>query len=125
MVATYGGNYASGNIIDPTNFGTNVKDRQVSVQVSVPLLEGGALRARVAEARAKKSKAQAEFMSAQRKAALNARQSYAAVLSGVSQVHALQSTIAAGHNAVKGSKAGYGLGNSHQQRCAQCGAATL
>lgn len=110
MVASYGGNYSSGNITQLINFGTNVRDRQVSVQVSVPLLEGGALRAHVAEARAKKSKAQADFTAAQRQAALTARQSYSAVLSGVSQVQALETAIAAGRNSVKGNKVGYGLG---------------
>jgi len=123
MVATYGGNYSSGNITETTNFGTNVKDRQVSVQVTVPLLEGGALHAHVAEARAKRAKAQADFTAAQRQAALSARQSYAAVLSGISQVHALETAVAAGHSAVKGNRIGYGLGirinsdvlNSEQQ----------
>jgi outer membrane protein len=110
MVATYGGNYSSGNITEPTNFGSNVKDRQVSIQVTVPLLEGGALQARVAEARAKRSKAQADLAAAERQAALSARQSYAAVLSGVSQVRALETAIAAGRNAVKGNRVGYGLG---------------
>ena len=123
MVATYGGNYSSGNITEPTNFGTNVKDRQVSVQVSVPLLEGGALHAHVAEARAKRAKAQADYTAAQRQAALSARQSYAAVLSGISQVRALETAVTAGHSAVKGNRIGYGLGirinsdvlNSEQQ----------
>jgi outer membrane protein len=110
MIATYGGNYSSGNIIEPNNFGTRVRDRQVSIQVSVPLLEGGALHAHVTEARAKRSKAQADFTGAQRQAALSARQSYAAVLSGVSQVHALETAVAAGHSAVKGNRVGYGLG---------------
>lgn len=110
MIATYGGNYSSGNISDPVNFGSNVKDRQVSIQVSVPLLDGGAIQARVGEARSKKSKAQADYSAAQRQAALTARQSYAAILSGASQVQALQIAIAAGRSAVKGNKAGYGLG---------------
>ena len=110
LVASYGGNYSSGNITEPTNFGSNVKDRQVSIQFSVPLLEGGAVRAHVAEARAKKSKAQADLTGAQRQATLNTRQSYAAILSGVSQVHALETAVAAGRSAVKGNKVGYGLG---------------
>jgi outer membrane protein len=110
LVASYGGNYSSGNITEPSNFGTNVKDRQVSIQFSVPLLEGGALRARIAEARSKRSKAQADFTGAQRQATLNTRQAYAAILSGVSQVHALETAVTAGRSAVKGNKVGYGLG---------------
>jgi outer membrane protein len=123
MVATYGGNYSSGNITDPSNFGSNVKDRQISVQVTVPLFDGGALQAHVAEARAKRAKARADFTAAQRQAALGARQSFAAVVSGVAQVHALETAEAAGHSAVKGNRIGYGLGirinsdvlNSEQQ----------
>jgi len=123
MVATYGGNYSSGNITETTNFGTNVKDRQVSVQVSVPILEGGAIHAHVAEARAKRAKAQSDYTAAQRQAALSARQSFAAVLSGVSQVRALETAVTAGRSAVKGNRIGYGLGirinsdvlNSEQQ----------
>lgn len=123
MVATYGGNYSSGNITQPNNFGTHVRDRQVSIQVSVPLLEGGALRAHVAESHAKRAKAQADLTGAERQAALSARQSYAAVLSGVSQVHALETAVTAGRSAVKGNRIGYGLGirinsdvlNSEQQ----------
>jgi outer membrane protein len=123
MVATYGGNYSSGNITETTNFGTNVKDRQVSVQVSVPILEGGAIHAHVAEARAKRGKAQSDYTAAQRQAALSARQSFAAVLSGISQVRALETAVTAGHSAVKGNRIGYGLGirinsdvlNSEQQ----------
>jgi outer membrane protein len=110
LVASYGGNYSSGNITEPTNFGTNVKDRQVGIQFSVPLIEGGAIRAHVAEARAKRSKAQADLTGAQRQATLSTRQSYAAILSGISQVHALETAVAAGKNAVKGNKVGYGLG---------------
>lgn len=110
LVASYGGNYSSGNITEPTNFGTNVKDRQVGLQFSVPLIEGGAIRAHVTEARAKRSKAQADLTGAKRLATLNTRQSYAAILSGISQVHALETAVAAGKNAVKGNKVGYGLG---------------
>jgi outer membrane protein len=110
MVATYGGNYSSGNITDPVNFGTNVKDRQISLQVSVPLLDGGAIHARVGEARARRSKAGADLAAAQRQAAVSARQSFSAVLSGISQVGALEMAVAAGESSVKGNRIGYGLG---------------
>lgn len=110
MVATYGGNYSAGNITEPTNYGTNVKDRSIGVQFSVPLLDGGAMSARVAEARAKRAKAKADLDAAQRQAALNAKQSFAAVLSGLSQIKALETAVAAGRSAVKGNRIGYGLG---------------
>jgi outer membrane protein len=110
LVATYGRNSSGGNITEPVDFGTNVRDRSVGVQFSLPLLDGGALHARVIEARAKRGKANADLATAARHAALDAKQAYAAVLSGASQVKALQTALAAGKNAVKGNRIGYGLG---------------
>ena len=110
LVATYGGNYSAGNITEPTDFGTNVRDKQVSVQFSMPLFSGGGIQAQVAESRAKRAKAQADLTAAQRQAALDARQAYSGVLSGVSQVQALETAVAAGQSAVKGNRIGYGLG---------------
>lgn len=110
LVASYGGNYSAGNITEPTNFGTNVHDKRIGVQVSVPILDGGGLHAEAAEARAKRSKAEADLLAAQRQAALDARQAFGGVLSGVSQVRALQTAVSAGRSALKGNRIGYGLG---------------
>jgi outer membrane protein len=110
LVATYGGNYAGGNINEPVNFGTNVHDRQVSIQISLPLLDGGGMHAQVVEARAQRAKAQSDLSATQRKVTLDARLAYAAVLSGISQVRALETALAAGQRSVKGNRAGYGLG---------------
>ena len=110
LVASYGGNYSGGNVTDPVNFGTNVRDKQITVQLSMPLLDGGGMQAAVAEARAQRSKAQSDLTAAQRQAALDARQSFSAALSGASQVLALQAAVSAGQNAVKGNRIGYTMG---------------
>jgi outer membrane protein len=110
LVATYGGNYAGGNITDPINYDTIVRDKAISVQFNMPLLDGGGMHAQVAEARAQRAKAQSDITTAQRQAALDARQSYAAALSGASQVEALETAVSAGLSAVKGNRVGYGLG---------------
>ena len=110
LIAAYGGNYATGNITDPVNFGTNVRDKQINLQVSMPLLDGGGMSARVAEARALRSKAMADLVGAQRQAALDAKQAYSSVISGLSQVSAPESAVSAAQNAVKGNRIGYGLG---------------
>jgi outer membrane protein len=110
LIASYGSNYASGNITEPVDFGSNVRDTQISVQFTVPLFDGGGLHAQVAEALAKRAKAQADLNSAQRQSSVDAKQAYAAVLSGVSQVQALEAAVAAGKSAVKGNRIGYGLG---------------
>jgi outer membrane protein len=110
LIAAYGGNYATGNITEPVNFGTNVRDKQINLQVSMQLLDGGGISARVREARALHSKALADLVGAQRQAALDAKQAYSGVISGLSQVSALESAVSAAQNAVKGNRIGYGLG---------------
>jgi len=123
LIAAYGGNYSSGNIINPSNYASRVRDGQVSLQLSMPLLDGGGFKAQVHEARAKHRKAEAELDVAQRQAALDARQAYAGVLNGLAQVEALKAAVAAGANSVRGNRIGYGLGirinsdvlNSEQQ----------
>ncbi len=110
LIASYGGNYAGGNITDPINYDTIVRDKEISVQVTMPLLDGGGMHAQVAEARAQRNKAQADVTTARRQAALDARQSYAAVLNGASQVKALETAVSSGQSAVKGNQVGYGLG---------------
>lgn len=110
LIATYGGNYSGGNITEPVNYDTIVHDKQVTLQVTVPLLDGGGIHAQVAEARAQRAKAESDVNVAQRQAALDARQSYSAAVSGVSQVEALEAAVAAGQSAVKGNRVGYGLG---------------
>ena len=110
LVASYGGNYSSGNITNPTDYAANVRDKQLNIQISMPLADGGGLAAHAAEARAKHGKAQADLDVAQRAAALDARQAYSAVMNGVSQIQALQIAVTAGQSAVKGNRIGYGLG---------------
>lgn len=110
LIATYGGSYAGGNTTELVNYDTIVRDKQISVQVTVPLLDGGGMHAQIAEARAQRAKAQADVIIAQRQAALEARQSYAAAVSGASQVQALETAVSAGESALKGNKVGYGLG---------------
>lgn len=110
LVASYGGNYSAGNITEPDNFATRVHDKVVSVEVTVPILDGGGMHAQVAEARADRSKALADLAAAQRQAALDAYKAYAAIVSGLAQIQALEVAVSAGKNAVKGNRIGYRLG---------------
>jgi outer membrane protein len=110
LIATYGGNYAGGNITDPINYDTIVRDKQINLQVTMPLLDGGGMHAQVAEARAQRARTQSDLIAARRQAALDARQSFAAALSGASQVEALETAVSAGQSALKGNRVGYGLG---------------
>ena len=110
LIASFGANYSSGNIVNPVNYATHVHDTEVDLQVTVPLLDGGGLHAQVAESRALRNEAQAEFEAARRQAGTDARQAFDEVVSDLSQVKALQVAITAGHEAVEGNRAGYRLG---------------
>lgn len=110
LVASYGGNYSSGNIVNPINYATHVHDKEVDLQITVPLLDGGGLHAQVAESRALRNEAQQNFEAARRQAGTDARQAFDEVVSDLSQVNALQVAIAAGREAVNGNRAGYSLG---------------
>lgn len=110
LVASYGSNYSSGNIVNPINYATHVHDKEVDLQVSVPLLDGGGMHAQVAESRALRNEAQENYEAARRQAGTDARQAFDEVVSDLSQVKALQVAIAAGQEAVNGNRAGYSLG---------------
>ena len=110
LVASYGANYSSGNIVNPVNYATHVHDKEVDLQVTVPLLDGGGLHAQVAESRALRNEAQENFEAARRQAGVDARQAFDEVVSDISQVKALRVAIAAGQEAVNGNRAGYSLG---------------
>lgn len=110
LVASYGANYSSGNIVNPTNYATHVHDKEVDLQVTVPLLDGGGLHAQVAESRALRNEAQENLEAARRQAGVDARQAFDEVVSDISQVKALRVAIAAGQEAVTGNRAGYSLG---------------
>ncbi len=110
LVASYGANYSSGNIVNPVNYATHVHDSEIDLQVTVPLLDGGGLQAQVAESRALRNEAQENLEAARRQAATDARQAFDEVVSDLSQVKALQVAIDAGREAVNGNRAGYRLG---------------
>ncbi len=110
LVASYGGNYSSGNIVNPIDYATHVRDKEVNVQVSVPILDGGGLGAQVGESRARLNEAQAQYEAARRAAASDARQAFAKVSGSLAQASALEASVSSGENSVKGNRAGYALG---------------
>lgn len=110
LVASYGKNYASGNVSSPTDYESRTESTQIGVQLSVPLYSGGGTNARVKEAIANVGRATAEHEVARRKAATEARQAYTAVMNGLAQIEALQSALESSGSSVKGNQVGYKLG---------------
>lgn len=110
LVASYGGNSSSRSLTTPDDYSTRAKSRQVGLQLTIPLTDGGGTGARVGEAIANRDKGQADLEAATRQAAIDARQAYGGVMSGLAQIEALNTSISAAGNALKGTRAGYRAG---------------
>lgn len=109
FVASYGSNYASNSTI-PTDYSTTAKTSQAGLQLTIPLYAGGLTSSRVTEAIANQSRLEAELELARRQAGTDARQAYAGITNGLSQVEALDSAVESSRSAVKGNQVGYKLG---------------
>jgi outer membrane protein len=110
LTASYGSNFSSGSLATPVDFSTRAQSQQAGVQLTIPLYAGGATSSRVVEAVANKSKTLAQLEEARRKAGADAKQAYAAIVNGLSQIDALESAVESGGSSVKGNKIGYKLG---------------
>lgn len=110
LTASYGANSSSGSLVTPDDFSTLAHTRATGVQLNVPLFAGGLTSAKVAEALATRSKAQADLEAAQRQAATDARQAFAGIRNGLAQSEALESAVESGRSAVTGNRRGYQLG---------------
>jgi len=82
----------------------------IGVQLSIPIFAGGATASRDREAVALKEKAGAELENARRTAALNARQAYLGVTSGLAQVKAYEAALTSSQSALDSNKLGYEVG---------------
>ena len=90
--------------------GTDSKSSTIGVQLSIPLFAGGATVSKDREAVALKEKATADLDNARRTSALNARQAYLGVSSGLAQVKAYEAAITSSQSAVDSNKLGYEVG---------------
>ncbi|MDD5058245.1 MAG: TolC family outer membrane protein [Sideroxydans sp.] len=110
LVASYGENYSSGSTTLSTDYAWRGQSKQIGIQFNVPLFAGGGTNSRVTEAIANKYRAGAELEVAHRQSATDARQAFAGVVNGLSQIAALKSSVESSQSAVDGSHDGYKLG---------------
>jgi outer membrane protein len=108
LVATHG--KSGSGFSSTTGSGTDSKSNTIGVQLSIPLFAGGATVSRDREAVALKEKAAADLDNARRTAALNVRQAYLGVSSGLAQVKAYEAAITSSQSAVDSNKLGYEVG---------------
>ncbi|MBK9018638.1 MAG: TolC family outer membrane protein [Sulfuritalea sp.] len=106
LVATNGRNGAGGG----TTGGFDSKSSTVGLQLSIPIYAGGVTASRDREAVALKEKAAADLDNARRTAALNARQAYLGVSSGLAQVKAYEAALTSSQSALDSNKLGYEVG---------------
>ena len=110
LVASHGRSYSSGSYSTPSDYYSRYQNNQIGFQLNIPIFAGGGTNARVAEARANKGKTQAQLEESKRNAVAEARQSYAAIMSGLSRIDALNAAIKSGQSSVKGNQVGYKMG---------------
>ncbi len=107
-VANYGQNNAALSFAGNSNLETDV--RNVGLQLTIPIFQGGAVNSRTREAIANRSAAQSGLESARRTATLGARQSFLGVVNGLAQVRALNAALVSSTSALESNKLGYEVG---------------
>ena len=84
--------------------------RNIGLQLSIPIYEGGAVSSRTREAIARRSAAVSLLENARRAATLDARQSFLGVVNGLAQIQALDAALVSGISALEANKLGYEVG---------------
>jgi outer membrane protein len=107
LVANVGSNKSYGS----TAFGLLDSDnKNVGVQLTIPIFQGGAVSSRTREASANRAASESALEAAKRNAALNARQNYLGVVNGLAQVKALKAALVSSQSALESNKLGYEVG---------------
>ena len=103
------GNYIYGG--EPVdNFGSRVNDRQISLQISVPIFTGGLTQSRVRQSQYLWIAAKEQMVQTSRATERQARDAYLGVISGIARVQALRQALESSHTALKATEAGYEVG---------------
>ena len=90
--------------------GTDIDSRNIGLQLSVPIYQGGLVTSRVREAAANESKSRQDHETTRRNAELVARQSYLGVTSGIAQVKALEAALTSSQSSLDSTRLGRDVG---------------
>jgi outer membrane protein len=108
LVATRGRSSATNSTT--LGFGSDSNASTIGLQLSIPIFAGGAVMSKDREAVALREKAASDLENARRTAALNARQAYLGVSSGMAQVKAYEAALTSSQSALDSNKLGYDVG---------------
>jgi outer membrane protein len=100
-------NYASSSA---QGIGSDVRALVIGLQLNIPLYQGGAISSRVREAVANQERARQDLENARRTVALQTRQAYLGVTSGLGQVKALEQAVASTQLQLESTKLGQEVG---------------
>lgn len=93
-----------------SNLTTRIRDRQVSVQVTVPLFSGGLTQSRVRQSQYLWIAAKETVVQQSRATERQARDAYLGVISGIARVKALRQALESSQAALEATEAGYEVG---------------
>ncbi|MFA5825753.1 MAG: TolC family outer membrane protein [Gallionellaceae bacterium] len=111
LVASYSKSASSATYFGSTNLGTSdTTSKSVGIQLNMPLFQGGATQSKYREAEANLDRARQDLENARRTVAVQARQAYLGVVSGIAQVKALQQALKSSESLLQASKLGQGVG---------------
>jgi outer membrane protein len=94
----------------PFSYDTHFNDRQIGLQVTVPLFAGGFTQSKVRQAEYLWIAAKEGVVQSSRATERQARDAYLGVISGISRVQALRQALASNQTALKATEAGYEVG---------------
>ena len=108
VVVTHGQNLQTASSL--SGVGSDTTSSALSLQLALPLYQGGAISSREREAAANYEKAKQDLENARRGSVLATRQSYLAVMNGIAQVAALEQALVSSQSALDSNKLGYEVG---------------
>jgi outer membrane protein len=89
---------------------SNNSDRQISLQVTVPIFSGGLTQSKVRQAQYQWIAAKEGVVQSSRATERQARDAYLGVISGIARVQSLRQALASSETALKATEAGYEVG---------------
>lgn len=114
LVVNYSRNLESSTVVfgvPGSPFGaSDISSRAIGVQLNMPLFQGGVTQSKYREAEAGSDKSRHDLENARRSVAVQTRQAYLGVVSGIAQVKALQQALKSSESLLEASKLGQSVG---------------
>jgi outer membrane protein len=91
-------------------YGNKINDRQISLQVTIPIFSGGLAQSKVRQSQYLWIAAKEQMVQTSRATERQARDAYLGVISGIARVQALRQALESSDTALKATEAGYEVG---------------